>query len=382
MAARNFEFDIEDMKCDNCFKYLSVKPIKDYEDGTVRCGRCSQEDDEGTISMLNCYDEKQLFKCHNRYSGCRQLLSSSQVRAHEESCVTYTYNCPYCPDTVLPTYLLEDHFKKFHSLLVLKKSTFHPSCDVDKQVFFYKLNDFYFFVECTIDGNLGQFRVESYALGDPNITVNFTITSEVFANLEVLDELHVPNNRQAIHLANSADRNWPFLTVNLTYKVDDIPYYVDDALALDADLPESTATMDEFRNVMAYENFQTICTRFGIDWPVKFDINDFPQNMFLSSDFLHVIRLKKWIGTEIYLHCYKCFINSCHGRVPGDFVKINCTLFFLCEICCEIERKEGKVVNYTGYINIFKNFKAKYPRNFDCDVIYKQLPDFEDSPEP
>ncbi|CAG9858809.1 unnamed protein product [Phyllotreta striolata] len=197
-TASSFNHPIEDLTCDVCSKVLSVKPIKMYGD-IVKCGRCSHEGDGGVICALNNYDENHLFKCINRFAGCRKLLTSSQVRAHEETCQEYFYPCPYCPGLFLQSFLLEEHFLQSHSLSVLDKPVIRISYGFIFRVFLYKLNDFLFFIDCTVDPETGLVDANCTPVGDPSVVLQyFDISMETSTVVEPMEELHLPANEQAV----------------------------------------------------------------------------------------------------------------------------------------------------------------------------------------
>lgn len=77
---------LDDLICDVCNRYLSVKPVKIYRDKQVKCGRCSKKEDEGVTSLYHILAQNSLFKCINRFDGCNKLLAYLEVRTHEETC--------------------------------------------------------------------------------------------------------------------------------------------------------------------------------------------------------------------------------------------------------------------------------------------------------
>ncbi|KAG5885576.1 hypothetical protein JTB14_003774 [Gonioctena quinquepunctata] len=135
--------------CDSCHKYLSVGPVKVYRDKATKCGRCSANEDGGVISQYGHIAEHGLFKCVNRFDGCRQLLTYTQVAEHESSCKSKKYVCPICPgNTEVPTFLLVRHFREFHSDCYLKTPSFSLKlCEVNAKTYLYKEKDQLFFVK-------------------------------------------------------------------------------------------------------------------------------------------------------------------------------------------------------------------------------------------
>ncbi|KAG5894702.1 hypothetical protein JTB14_034750 [Gonioctena quinquepunctata] len=72
---------LDTLTCNTCNKYLSVQPVKIYPNRRIKCGRCarSKKQGDGVISLFGLVADKCLFKCINRFDGCRELLTYSQV---------------------------------------------------------------------------------------------------------------------------------------------------------------------------------------------------------------------------------------------------------------------------------------------------------------
>ncbi|KAG5877684.1 hypothetical protein JTB14_003839 [Gonioctena quinquepunctata] len=105
----------EKLLCHICNKFLSFQPIKVYPNRKIKCGRCSEDDDSGVVSIFNQLVHQGLFKCVNKFDGCRTLLTYSQVPEHEFECVGKSYECPICINsTEVPTYLMIAHFEEKH----------------------------------------------------------------------------------------------------------------------------------------------------------------------------------------------------------------------------------------------------------------------------
>ncbi|CAH0549658.1 unnamed protein product [Brassicogethes aeneus] len=118
---------LDNLVCFECFKYVSVKPVKLYINKAMRCGRCVKETDGGVESKVNLLYGNMLFKCHNRYEGCTKLLLPSQVQDHEKICRSEAYFCPLCPNSKMPPFFMLEHFKHQHRRSFLEK----PSASVD-----------------------------------------------------------------------------------------------------------------------------------------------------------------------------------------------------------------------------------------------------------
>ncbi|KAG5873940.1 hypothetical protein JTB14_032168 [Gonioctena quinquepunctata] len=143
---------LDAMVCDSCHKFLSVGPVKVYLDKTTKCGRCSRHGDGGTISQYGLIAEQGLFKCVNRFDGCRQLVSYAEAADHESRCNSRRYMCPICPVTTeVPSFLLIKHFKSIHSDYFLDSPSFKVDVTVAcTKTFLYRVRDNVFFIECKI----------------------------------------------------------------------------------------------------------------------------------------------------------------------------------------------------------------------------------------
>ncbi|CAG9858811.1 unnamed protein product [Phyllotreta striolata] len=382
-AALNKGYRIDELECSACCKYLSVKPIKVYEGDKLKCGRCSKEDDGGIFSELNSYDENQLFKCHNRFAGCRKLLTSSQARAHEATCRDYIYSCPYCPGLFMQSFLLERHFLERHYTYVLKQPVVLISYGFRSSSFLYKINDFLFLIVFKVDLALGVCHIFNTPVGDKSVALKYhNITMETSNIIEPMEELHVPTNLQAMQLQLNPKADLKsYLKVVFRYDVVDIPFY--EPLPLDPNneiLSEPPELLEELKIVRSLEIFQNLCARFGIAWPFAFDVTELPTNIFTNDDYFYITEIENLISTKIYLNCYKCFTSSYNGPMKGVFVKINRSAFFLCCICCQIKIKENRRIKYKQYFcNSLRNFNVRFPDGKDCYSIL-QLSDFiEDS---
>lgn len=135
--------------CSQCQKYLSVLPVKVYKDGCIKCGRCTKNNDEGVISLYEKIAQYCLFRCLNRYEGCRKLLLGSEVAKHEETCIGRNCSCPNCEiNTQMTGQELIQHFKQNHNNCLLRSNFFYLSqcTNTDKQKFLYIHDDNIFII--------------------------------------------------------------------------------------------------------------------------------------------------------------------------------------------------------------------------------------------
>ncbi|XP_074038506.1 uncharacterized protein [Leptinotarsa decemlineata] len=142
---------LETITCSQCLKFLSIGPVKVYRNRKFKCGRCVKDNDYGVISKCGLILERGLFKCVNRFDGCKQLLAFDKVAEHEDTCKSTTYECPICVEaTNIPTFLMIGHFKEKHRGCFLEKPCFKVDLTTSRQVHLYQNGDNLFFVECQI----------------------------------------------------------------------------------------------------------------------------------------------------------------------------------------------------------------------------------------
>ncbi|XP_074025870.1 technical knockout [Leptinotarsa decemlineata] len=168
---------LEKLTCHSCLKFLSVGPVKLYK-GQVKCGRCSRDDDGGVISMYEFIAEQCLFKCVNRFDGCKQLIQYCKVIEHEAECKPEIYKCPYCPDTEMPTFLLPKHFVEHHDNFLM--NTAYICADiiwVGTLTYLYYMKDHMFYIEIKYpngDMLLNAYQLRKYSKSSA-IKVFFTV---------------------------------------------------------------------------------------------------------------------------------------------------------------------------------------------------------------
>ncbi|KAG5878763.1 hypothetical protein JTB14_012133 [Gonioctena quinquepunctata] len=139
---------LDTLHCDFCHKVLSVGPVKVYPNRKTKCGRCSKDHDSGVVSKYALIADHGMFKCLNRFDGCRQLLTPNHVIDHESVCESKTYTCPACLETKIPTFLLVKHFKKNHRESFLETPSFRVQVTAPvTETYLYKAKDNLFFIK-------------------------------------------------------------------------------------------------------------------------------------------------------------------------------------------------------------------------------------------
>lgn len=179
---------LEKLICDSCHKYLSVKPIKIFPNRRIKCGRCcrSKNQSDGVVSLYGVIANKCLFKCINRFDGCKMLLTYSHVRDHEKVCISKQYKCPICPESMdIPIYVMKKHFNENHKDAILDHPGFYLKLDLlyeSSVTYLYQQNDKLFFIISTSSPFEEKIELNALYLGDSNdakkINQQFTVSTD------------------------------------------------------------------------------------------------------------------------------------------------------------------------------------------------------------
>lgn len=138
---------LETLICQNCKNYLSVRPVKVYPSRRILCGRCSNEHDDGAISIYDSLAEFGLFKCINRYEGCDKVLRYSEVLEHEKTCRSSEHKC-FCSTVTTSLPALLSHCKEIHKNSILQAPSFEI-CNVGRDFlnqYVYVTNNLIFYI--------------------------------------------------------------------------------------------------------------------------------------------------------------------------------------------------------------------------------------------
>uniref|UniRef100_A0A6P7GG64 Uncharacterized protein LOC114342106 n=1 Tax=Diabrotica virgifera virgifera TaxID=50390 RepID=A0A6P7GG64_DIAVI len=180
---------LETLICSYCHKFLSVKPIIVYPNRDVECGRCAVTQKQkkrrsGVESLYGKIIEKCLFKCINRFDGCRELLTCAQVPHHEKVCLEKIHKCPTCFEE-MTSFLMLRHFHSKHEDAILDSSAFVFNLDHYSEVssiYLYPEEDNLFFLYISYSKSENTIKFELVYMGSDkqasNIYHQFTVTSE------------------------------------------------------------------------------------------------------------------------------------------------------------------------------------------------------------
>uniref|UniRef100_A0A6P7GY33 Uncharacterized protein LOC114342105 n=1 Tax=Diabrotica virgifera virgifera TaxID=50390 RepID=A0A6P7GY33_DIAVI len=184
---------LETLICTFCHKHLSVKPITVYPNRDVACGRCaiSEKQKNGRTGVESLYGkiaETWLFKCINRFDGCRELLTCSQVLDHEKVCLEKIHKCPICFEE-MTSFLMPKHFHSNHEHAILYSRGFVINLDCSEILYIYSSSymlyqeeDNLFFLYISYSTSENILKLELVYMGSDkqasNISHQFTVTSE------------------------------------------------------------------------------------------------------------------------------------------------------------------------------------------------------------
>ncbi|XP_050515388.1 uncharacterized protein LOC126890468 [Diabrotica virgifera virgifera] len=328
---------LEKYTCNECNKFLSVKPIKLYENQVTKCGRCTKWGDKGTISSFGMLANQGIFKCVNRLDGCRKFLLTTQVPLHEEECISKSYNCPLCHGTNEPLFTFEliSHFNKCHPDCVLKANVFEVST-MTPMIMLYRKNDFVFFV-CSKIENDSHLFVQTYLVGDDSIAESiqqqYSIKSEIGKVQTPMRKCQAYSFEQIQSFIlkekglEILGKTW----INIEINISRLPCFYQ--------LP-SLEDQEEHRTIGRYEYFAEQCWRIGINWPNRLVLLDGDGNISLSEDSTYIIKnLTDGTKLKVFITCFNCF------RIADKnlLILINSSFFGICDICSKI----NKTLHYT-----------------------------------
>ncbi|XP_028132575.1 uncharacterized protein LOC114328034 [Diabrotica virgifera virgifera] len=182
---------LETLLCSFCHKYLSVKPVKVYPNRLIQCGRCVDNEEpsiqksEGVESLYGMIAQNILFKCVNRFDGCRRLLAYSQVRDHEQVCWAKIHECPICNENMASLMMLP-HFRSNHKDVILDYPAFVFELNDDDiempSVYLYQEDDNLFFLYISYRKSENTIRLDLEYTGNSKLAKNiyheFTVSSD------------------------------------------------------------------------------------------------------------------------------------------------------------------------------------------------------------
>ncbi|XP_028146948.2 uncharacterized protein LOC114340409 isoform X2 [Diabrotica virgifera virgifera] len=180
---------LESLICTFCHKYLSVKPTTVYPNRDVECGRCvmadKQEKQRAAVeSLYGKIAEKCVFKCINRFDGCRELLTYSQVLDHEKVCLENIHKCPICYEE-MTSFMMLQHFHSNHKDAILDSSAFPFNLKHYLEttgIYIYQEEDNLFFLYISYSKSENTIKLELVYMGSDKLASNiyhqFTVTSE------------------------------------------------------------------------------------------------------------------------------------------------------------------------------------------------------------
>ncbi|XP_050516892.1 uncharacterized protein LOC114332058 [Diabrotica virgifera virgifera] len=389
---------LETLLCSFCHKYLSVKPTKVYPNRLIQCGRCvdkkeqeqSIHDFEAVESQYGKIAENILFKCVNRFDGCRELLTYSQVKDHEQVCLEKIHECPICGEEMASFFLLR-HFDSNHKDAIL-----------DCPAFVFKLNDllempsvyiyqeednlFFLYISYTKSENtikLYLVYIGSYELAK-NIYHQFTVSSENKEFDVVLDPRLCTDDFFVVdisHMSNLIQIKFKLIDRNLkVLTAPEISNAVRKPVVTNAPLQNQIQHPTKF-NLTCY--YCKACCIFSLSsCRVKYYYHDKEYNyvcyycnqFFVKADEIDGIDIPSDISGIMDFFQWEC--RNCCGEIYFSSMQsheINCKLGrqFVCPIknCCEkgIANQMIKHLNeghkcraYGPHFRLSKSFSSCY----------------------
>ncbi|XP_050517891.1 uncharacterized protein LOC126892404 isoform X2 [Diabrotica virgifera virgifera] len=181
---------LETLLCSFCHKYLSVTPTKVYPNRLIQCGRCVDDKEhsihnfEAVESQYGKIAQNILFKCVNRFDGCRELLTYSQVPEHEQVCLEKIHKCPIC-DEEMASFLILRHFHSKHKDAILDCPALVFSLNDHLEmpsVYVYQEEDNLFFLYISYIRSENIIKLDLVDIGSSKLAKNiyhqFTVSSE------------------------------------------------------------------------------------------------------------------------------------------------------------------------------------------------------------
>ncbi|XP_074025865.1 uncharacterized protein [Leptinotarsa decemlineata] len=298
---------LEKLICNTCFKYLSVKPVTVYFDGTIRCGRCSQNGLGGLVSLFELVADKCLFKCVNRRDGCQKLLRNSQVYEHEKVCKAEWYDCPYCPFMKIPTSLLVRHFEENHRERLLETPDIQVKVDEQgvQKMYLYQMHDHLFYIEVEhtesgFDINTWQLRMKE----KQTVKQNFVIISQenTFLADRELDVVNYSEPSRKYSISRQQIGTSETFTVRIILSFD---YYFSQ-LQKSVDVTTNTvANLEENYSLETFLSPTPMYSGRSIRWPRKIKLLDF-GTVCLNWNSTAFFLTRRDEMLEIFSNCVNC----------------------------------------------------------------------------
>nr|XP_023017686.1 uncharacterized protein LOC111506725 [Leptinotarsa decemlineata] len=357
---------LDTLKCKVCHKILSVKPVKVYRNGLIKCGRCVSEDDCGVVSMFHWIGDRSLFKCVNRFDGCRDLLVPSQVIHHENHCIELKHICPICPSTEnIPTSTFMDHFEKEHPSAVLKTPSININMDESspsQKILLYRMRDNLFFVYININESenlfmsvihIGRYSTEAEMSQifkihcfDSNVTIE---TKKKICNWS-------KSTNANVCLVEKSELGSRFLNIEFEIEITGAtqliclpPGLVDKNSRYFADLERSDYDEDEF-----VETFMSVCPIAEdpyMNWPRQLLLDGNYQKLYPEiSTTLECIELTKTLPGNLLVkirpYCCNCASSVSCVFDHQVFLLIDVTYSAICCLCYVFYRRSVSFQNY------------------------------------
>nr|XP_023020708.1 uncharacterized protein LOC111509238 [Leptinotarsa decemlineata] len=320
---------LESLSCSCCHKFLSVGPVKVYENKEKKCGRCTENEEDGVVSFFEKVGKQSLFKCVNRFDGCRKLLRYSQVRFHEIYCRSREYVCPKCPVSIqVPTYLMIKHFQEIHPNALLEGPNFNidtTEWSANASIFLHRKENRLFFISLRVDTIEEYISLKVFLLGDKEEAEYSKYT------------FFITKGSEPYGIRTVADNCVPYGSGNF------------DEVRVDLDgLRDSQMINVEFKLVIdIHDNFLELPS--SLDHIEEWTNTDSTQTYAVPA----VRKVDKWTNTDLFFslllnifECISIWINR-HEYLTAGFIILLALLMYMMEVseksCLETLKRERQV---------------------------------------
>ncbi|CAH1102897.1 unnamed protein product [Psylliodes chrysocephalus] len=354
---------LESCVCNFCDKFLSVQPVKIYKNHTIKCGRCSKKDDNGTKSIYNIIAANGIFKCINRFEGCRKMLRHYEVLEHEKQCLGNTICCPLCPGLCgLRIFWMIFHFKKCHIDKYLKKPCFTINRDKINNTYLFRKDDNLFFISYKIQDN-GDIYLKGCNINPSNVQTSMSFFLLTKSSIIEARKLNLSDNKNEFRIKKKDILETTDMRIK--FEIETLPHFF---VLSNSSVPTMEAENQVKRILENFQRFTKFYYNQDITFPRKITMTSGHQEetqFLMSHDRTYII---KKCGSEtynIFLECCNCvniFLPPT-TLLNGFFVKIKNYFFNICSNCFQYLYSKNKMITYVSFQSVLENINTFF---FDC----------------
>ncbi|CAH1102896.1 unnamed protein product [Psylliodes chrysocephalus] len=356
---------LESCVCSLCKKFLSVQPVKIYQNQKqkLKCGRCSNKDDNGTESLYNIIAANGIFKCINRFEGCRKMLRHYEVLEHEKQSLVNTFCCPVCPGLCkVRIFWMIFHFKKCHIDKYLKKPCFTINRDKINNTYLFRKDDNLFFISYKIQDN-GDIYLEGCNINPSNVQTSMSFFLLTKSSTVEARKLNLSDNKNEFRIKKKDILETTDMRIK--FEIETLPNFF---VLSNSSVPTIEPENEVKRILENFQRFSKFYYKENITFPRKITMASIHQEetkFLMSYDRTYII---KKCGSEtynIFLECSNCvniFLPST-TLFNGFFLKFKNYFFNICSNCFEYLCSKNKMVAYESFESVLENINTFF---FDC----------------